>query len=285
MNIRRCAVAGQFYNGNPKALEKEIKVFLTDFKSVLPANSHVQSVVVPHAGYQYSGKTAAITINEASVNKYKCIVLIAPTHYVGFTGIVLPSYDYCETPFGNIKVEKELASQLSSVFFVNEESAHIKEHSLEVQLPLIKQIFSETPVFPMICGHLTSEMYEELTKELSKLFKEDILWVTSSDFTHLGRAFGYMPFTSNIKENLSKLDGGAIEHILAFDPNGFQIYLQKTEATICGATPITVMLKTLNNSIDSGIKLKSKLIQYTTSGELTGDYSHCVSYAGMAFYK
>lgn len=285
MNVRKCAVAGQFYDGNPKVLAKEVKSFLTNFKSVLPANSHVRSVIVPHAGYSYSGKTAAITINEASKNKYKCIVIIAPSHYVGFTGIALPSYDYCETPFGNIKVEKDLEKQLSSIFFVNEENAHIQEHSLEVQLPLVKHIFPETPVFPIVCGHLTSEMYEDLTKNLSNIFKEDILWVTSSDFTHFGRAFGYMPFNSNIKENLAKLDGDAIEKILAFDPDGFQNYLKKTESTICGATPITVMLKTLNNAVSSEEKLKSQLIQYTTSGDLTGDYSHCVSYAGIAYYK
>jgi len=285
MNNRRMAVAGQFYNANSKALEKEINGFLTGFKMVLPAKSLVRSVIVPHAGYAYSGKTAAITINEASCNKYKCIVIIAPFHYVGFSGIALPSYDYCETPFGNIKVKREIAEQLSSVFFVNEENAHLQEHSLEVQLPLIKHIFPETPVFPMVCGHLTSNMYENLTKELSELFNENTLWVTSSDFTHYGKAFGYMPFTTNIKENLAKLDGGAIEQILSFDPNGFQDYLQKTGATICGANPITVMLKTLNKAILPETKLNSKLIQYTTSGDLTGDYSHCVSYAGMAFYR
>jgi AmmeMemoRadiSam system protein B len=270
MNIRKMTVAGQFYNGNSNVLEKEIKEFLTGFKSVLPANSLVRSIIVPHAGYAYSGKTAAITMNEASGNKYKCIIVIAPSHYVGFSGIALPSYAYCETPFGNIKVERALVPQISSVFFVNEERAHMQEHSLEVQLPLIKHIFPETPVFPMVCGHLTSNMYEDLIKDLSKLFNEDILWVTSSDFTHFGKAFGYMPFT---------------EHILSFDPNGFQSYLQKTEATICGATPITVMLETLNKTILSKTKINSKLIQYTTSGDLTGDYSHCVSYAGMAFYR
>lgn len=285
MNIRRMTVAGQFYNSNLKALEKEIKGFLTGVKSILPVNSLVRSVIVPHAGYAYSGKTASITMNEASANKYKCIIVITPSHYVGFSGIALPSYDYCETPFGNIKVEKDLASNLSSVFFVNEESAHMQEHSLEVQLPLIKYIFNETPVFPMVCGHLTSNMFEDLAKNLSNLFTEDILWVTSSDFTHFGRSFGYMPFTTNIKENLANLDGKAIEEILSFDPNGFQSYLKKTEATICGATPITVMLETLNKAVHTGAKLNSKLIQYTTSGDLTGDYSHCVSYAGMAFYN
>lgn len=286
MNIRKMSVAGQFYNENTRALGKEIKGFLAGgSKRVLPANALVRSVIVPHAGYAYSGKTAAITVNEASGNKYKCIIVIAPSHYVGFSGIALPFYDYCETPFGNIKVEKDLASQLSSVFFVKEESAHIQEHSLEVQLPLIKYIFPEAPVFPMVCGHLTSDMYEDLTKDLSTLFNEDILWVTSSDFTHFGRAFGYMPFTTNIKENLTKLDGGAIEQILDFDPNGFQGYLKKTEATICGATPITVMLKTLNKAVSSKTKLNSKLIQYTTSGDITGDYSHCVSYAGLVFFS
>lgn len=279
------AVAGQFYNGNSKALEKEIKAFLTGFKNVLPINSLVRSVIVPHAGYVYSGKTASITINEAAGNKYKCIVIIAPSHYVRFSGIAIPSYDWCETPFGNIKVERDLASQLSSVFFVNEEGAHMQEHSLEVQFPLIKHIFPETPIFPLVCGHLTSDMHEDLSKDFSNLFTESILWVTSSDFTHFGKAFGYIPFTTNIKENLTTLDGKAIEYILAFDPDGFQRYLQKTEATICGANPITIMLKTLNKAVSSKTKPDSKLIQYITSGDLTGDYSHCVSYAGVAFYK
>lgn len=281
-NIRRMTVAGQFYDANPQLLRKQLEKFNSSAKSTPPSGSCVNAIIAPHAGYVYSGKTAFDSYFQAKDSKYEKIVLISPSHYVGFSGISLPDYESCETPFGNIEVDFDSVKLLDSEYFIQNSRPHLKEHSLEVHLPFIKYFFPDIKLIPLVCGQLDDSMFEPISDTLSKLWSDKILWVISSDFTHYGRSFGYMPFSSNIKENIKHLDGLAIEKILAFDEKGFASYIAKTGATICGANPIRLMLSILAKLEN---KLSSKLITYTTSGELTGDYSHCVSYASIAFYN
>lgn len=281
-NIRRMTVAGQFYESNPASLKRQFEEFETTTKELLPSGSAVRSITVPHAGYVYSGKTAYEAFYQAKDSQYDRIVLLTPSHYVGFAGVSLPDYGQCETPFGNIEIDLASVKLLDSEYFIQNSRPHLKEHALEVQLPFIRHFFPKVKLIPLVCGQLEDAMVKPLSTSLMKLWDEKTLWVISSDFTHYGRAFGYLPFTSNIKNSLKQLDGSAIERILAFDEKGFTSYLEKTGATICGSNPIRLMLTILK-----GIKpqLKSKLISYTTSGELTGDFSHCVSYASLAYYN
>lgn len=281
-NIRRMTVAGQFYESNPTILKKQFEKFNSSAKKILSTESMVRSIIVPHAGFIYSGKTAFDAFYQTKDCQYDRVVLLTPSHYVGFSGVSLPYYDLCETPFGNIKVDLASVKLLDSEYFIQNSHSHLKEHSLEVQLPLIKYFFPDIKLIPLVCGQLDQSMLKPLSESLSKLWDDNTLWVVSSDFTHYGRSFGYMPFTSNVKDNLKQLDGSAIEKILAFDEKGFTSYLEKTGATICGANPIRLMLTVLNNP---KTQLQSRLISYTTSGDLTGDYSHCVSYASIAFYN
>ena len=281
-NIRRMTVAGQFYDANPQILKRQFDKFISNAKELLPTKSIVRSIIVPHAGYVYSGKTAFEAFYQAKNSQYDRIVLLTPSHYVGFNGVSLPDYDQCETPFGNIEVDLASMNDLNCDYFIKDSQPHLKEHSLEVQLPLIKYFFQKIKLVPLVCGQLDESILEPLAESLIKLWDDKTLWVISSDFTHYGRSFGYLPFTSNVKNNLKQLDGSAIEKILAFDRQGFTSYIEKTEATICGSNPIRLMLTVLNTLKN---QLQSKLISYTTSGELTGDYSHCVSYASIAFYN
>jgi len=284
-NIRYQKVAGQFYEKNPEKLELFIKNSLDDCgQDILPANAFVNAVIAPHAGYVFSGKTAIKTISTATKNKYKNIFILAPSHYVGFKGIALSSFSKYETPLGYLDVNTKINEEISGKYFIRNNEPHINEHSLEVQLPIIKTFFPNTPIIPMICGHTDYSINENITASLIKYWNNDNLWIISSDFTHYGKNFNYVPFTDNIKENLKNLDLGAIEKILDINPKNLYNYLNDTGATICGRNPIMILLQMAENAPNKDL-LKTKLIEYSTSGDLTGDYSHTVSYAGITVYS
>ena len=282
MNIRKPAVAGQFYSANPNRLKADIDSFIQSSKQIECKNK-IRAVIVPHAGYSYSGETAGKVFALLKEFTYKRIFVLAPSHTTFFHGIALSDYSHYQTPLGNTKIDNLatktiLNSSVNSINIFND--VHIPEHSLEVELPFIQCVLPETPIVPIICGHIKS--YSEIAKVLSAFWDEDTLWIISSDFTHYGLSFDYMPFTMNVPEELKKLDEEALAIIQSQDFNGFQKYLNRTGATICGAEPIKILLKILQISSQKKT-LQGEIIHYTNSGELTGDYSHCVSYAGIAF--
>ncbi|MFA6291903.1 MAG: AmmeMemoRadiSam system protein B, partial [Victivallales bacterium] len=154
-----------------------------------------------------------------------------------------------------------------------------------VELPFLQVLFPELPIVPVICGHADLEIAGDISEVLYPFMNSETLWVTSSDFTHFGRQFGYMPFTKDIPDKLRELDTGAVEKIISLDCAGFSDYVDDTGATICGANPIKVFLKTIEKASSlADSKFFPELTGYTTSGELTGDYSHTVSYAGIVIY-
>ena len=288
-SIREPAVAGQFYDSNPKVLRNHIEQMLADCGSVkAKPGKYVQAVIVPHAGYVYSGKTAAKTLKAAGTSKYKRAIVISPSHSFPFKGLALSSYDAYKTPLGNIPVDKVLSNEIRSrkCRWINEmDEVHIPEHSLEVELPFLQVLLPELPILPIVCGHIDLDIAGSISENLYPFMNNETLWVVSSDFTHFGRQFGYRPFTEDIPEKLRELDIGAVEKIISLDCKGFSSYVEETGATICGANPIKVLLKTIEKaSKNSGSAFVPELAAYTTSGELTGDYSHTVSYAGIVIY-
>jgi AmmeMemoRadiSam system protein B len=248
----------------------------------------VRAVIVPHAGYVYSGETAVRTLLPAVSHKRRRILVIAPSHRVPFRGIALCTHSHYRTPLGDVPVDRETVARLAGlgVSAINVlDNAHAGEHALEVELPILQELFGEFHLVPLICGHLDAGIAMDLAASLMPLWEPDTLWVVSSDFTHYGRSFGYLPFSNQVKENLKTLDLGAADQILALDPNGFVRYVETTGATICGAAPIQLLLNVVRLA-NEGLKkrpIRAELADYTTSGEATGDYSHCVSYVGFRF--
>lgn len=288
-NARIPAVAGQFYEADPKKLRADLDKMFSESKKNLsaPRGSYVQAVICPHAGYVYSGATAAATFKTASQFKYKKALIIAPSHHFGFTGLAVSDFTAYLTPLGETPVEFRECENLSKsnpTLIQENTEAHACEHSLEVQLPFLQTLFPEISIIPLICGQIDRKTAECLSEILIKYWNRDTLWVISSDFTHFGYSFDYVPFTKDVQNKLKNLDMGAIKEILKIDYDGFSEYVNKTGATICGNNPIKILLKTALLAAKKGSDIKPELIEYTNSGELTGDYSHCVSYAGIAFH-
>ena len=283
--VRKPSVAGQFYEADPQRLKAHIAHLLSNAGDPEPLPGRVRAVILPHAGYVFSGETAVKTALSAQDGGYKRALVLAPSHRIALRGLALADYESYATPLGEMPLDTQaietiLASGSPNIQSLNQ--AHAHEHALEVELPILQTLIPGLKLIPIICGHVNPDTAISLAETLKAYWEPETLWVISSDFTHYGASFGYMPFRDNVKENLRKLDLGAVARIEELDLNGFADYINDTEATICGANPIMVLLAMISRG---GGGIKAKLIDYITSGDKTGDWNHCVSYAGMAFHQ
>ncbi len=279
---RTPVVAGQFYPGQPDQLNREISHFLdTDVKLRNPGR--LQALVVPHAGYAFSGNTAgkafSLCRNAPGIRR---VAVLAPSHRVGLRGASVGNYSAFSTPLGNMEVDTAVCAELTaaSSLINTDTQPHRFEHALEVQLPFIQHLLPEAQLIPLVCGDMDVTDIRRLANALTAyLLRPDTLIVVSSDFTHYGSSFGFMPFRNNVPERVRELDMGAIEQISSKDLDGFKAYISKTGATICGRIPIAVLLAMLEQT-DSRFAVET--VDYTSSGLITGDFDHTVSYAALA---
>lgn len=275
--VREPAVAGQFYPGRGSELRREVKKYL----SSVPAqeiDGRIVGLISPHAGYTYSGRAAAYGYSVLKGKGFERAIILAPSHRAAFRGAALSDADVFKTPLGLIPIDKKTCAELlSHELYAKLPQAHEYEHSLEVQLPFLQEVLGDFTLVPIIIGQPRPEDAETIASPLKKLLDGKTIIIASSDFTHYGAGFDYLPFTDNIKENLKKLDLGAVEIIKKLDAQGFNAYVERTGATICGHYPIQILLKTLPRDA------RGQLLKYETSGDMTGDFSHCVSYVSMVF--
>jgi len=281
--VRKPIVAGQFYSGDKKAIVEEIKNCFTDKfgPGSLPgktAGREVRGAISPHAGYMCSGPGAAHVYKKIAESGKPDLFLILGTNHTGMgrTSICLDDF---ETPMGIAKVDRDFGNALIKNFDIeNNPEVHKYEHSIEVQLPFLQFIFDNFRFVPIIVSSLA--YLDDMAQAIKKTVKETgkkICIIASGDFTHYGFSYGYVPFSENIRENIEKLDNGAIEFIKKMDAYSFVSYVKRTGATICGYMPIALMIKTLQ-------KGNVELLNYYMSGDLNNDYNTSVSYASVVVY-
>ena len=288
MAIRKPIVAGQFYEGDFDSLNKQIIECFESKKGpgALPINKRngcVLGVVAPHAGYLFSGPCAAWSYKEIAESEFPDLfVIIGPNHSgAGRTSTILDDW---ETPFGIIKTDEEFGKKLiSNSCIVEDATAHLHEHSIEVQLPFLqfvsKDYLKDLRFIPITIGF--DRNIKELALGIKKTIEESgkkVCVIASSDFTHYGFSYGYVPFSANVKENMQKLDNGAISFIKALDSEGFLNYVKAKEATICGAVPIAILIELMKDKAK-----KVNLMHYYTSADIMGDYNNAVGYASIVF--
>jgi AmmeMemoRadiSam system protein B len=286
-SIRKPVVAGMFYEEDPEALvDQIINCFKSNFgPTVLPVmrkDKLVRGIIAPHAGYQFSGPCQAFAYKELAESEKPETYVIIGTSHQGFDTAALTMDDF-ETPLGIVKVDSEFAEQLieKGVAF-DEKYYHIREHSIEVQLPFLQFANEERQedikIVPIVAGQLTD--YRKLGNSIAEVAKQlnrKITLIASSDFTHYGVSYGYVPFTVNVKENLKKLDFSAIKHIEKLDSEAFLIEVDQKEMTVCGARAIAAVIEACKATGAT----KAKLLQYYTSGDITKDYQNAVGYASI----
>ncbi len=278
---RPASHAGSFYPSDSEELRKMLDYFLSRVK--IEIEGRPDAIIVPHAGYVYSGETAAYAYSTLKGRGIKRVILLATSHYAYLNGVVINEKPY-ETPLGIYKVDTKAINILKNEKFsrVTNSIASTQEHSDEVQIPFLQKVLPDALLVPIIVGYLTDEDFMETAKALNKIIDDKTVIVVSSDFTHYGDQFNYKPDfgRKSVPEGISNLDGKAIEFITNRDSRGFLEYIQKTQSTICGANPIALLLRTLE---EKDYPYKGNLLKYTRSGDLTKDFSNSVSYAAILF--
>ncbi len=274
--VLKSSIAGSWYSDNANELRSQIAGFLA--KAQVEPRQDVIALVLPHAGYAYSGPTAAYGIKSLGRN-YKRVVVIGPTHRLPLEdALSVPRATHYETPLGQIALDVEFIDKLLQYpVFQSVPAAHQGEHSVEIEVPLLQYKLGDFKLVPIVAGQCSCEATAEAGKILASLIDADTLVVASSDFTHYGPQYRYVPFKENIPEGIKKLDMGAFELIRKLDASGLLNYRDEVHATICGCVPIAVLLEML------GKDTKVELLRYATSGEAMGDYANSVSYLAVAF--
>ncbi len=274
--IRPCAVAGQFYPDEKKELEKMVENFLKEAE-IPEIEGEVFGLILPHAGYIFSGFVAGHGFKLISGKNFKNIILIGDSHYEWFDGVSIWEKGFWETPFGKVKVNEKLAKKIlshSKRFFVRD-SAHLFEHSLEVQLPFLQKVLEDFEIVPIIFGSENKD-WKDLARAILNSMEKNTLVIVSSDLSH------YPSY-----EIANQVDLKTIEAILKCDPQKFSKKIEElkekfpdVDTFACAQDSIKTILE-----ISKEKKAKAKLLKYQNSGDtLFGDKFQVVGYSAIAFY-
>lgn len=234
--------------------------------------------VVPHAGPEYSGVVAASVYRSLRQQRPERIVLLAFPHYGGLRGAAVPRVAAISTPLGPAPIDSFLSDRFPRV-----EEALVCDHSFEIQLPFLQKAAPGARLCPLYVGSMGSAERDAIAEALAAEWRPGTVLLASSDFTHYGRSFGYVPFPadSHIAERLRDLDTESIHAAGSLDAAFFLESLAETGATVCGSAPISLLLSTLR--LIRPDDLFQVTLDYQTSGELTGDFRHSVSYAALSY--
>jgi AmmeMemoRadiSam system protein B/AmmeMemoRadiSam system protein A len=250
-----------------------------------PGRGAVGALIVPHAGYAYSGRIAGRAYACVDGTCIERVVVLAPSHAGTFRGLGVGQFRAFRTPLGDLPVDAAVCRELAGggSGWANCAAAFQGEHALEVQLPFLQTVCPAARLVPLLCGEIQAEEVAALAARLAAVVPhEGTLWVVSSDFTHYGEDFGYVPFTQDVLARVEQLDRGAIATILPGDAAALREYLRATGATVCGADAIAILLGVLPQL---GSAWEPHLLEYAQSGRLTHDETHSVGYAALAFCR
>lgn len=263
-STRPCAVAGMFYPGDPAQLRRDIEHMLARSTADSHAAASAQPpklLIVPHAGYVYSGPIAAsaYALLAPFAAQIQRVVLLGPTHRVAVRGLAVPTVSYFETPLGRVALDVEAIARLAELpHVVRSDAAHAMEHSLEVQLPFLQAVLDDFCVLPLAVGDVAPN---DVAAVIERVWGgAETLILVSSDLSH------YHAYA-----DARKIDGETVEHILAC-----QSTIRHEQA--CGATPINGALVAAR-----GHGLRPRLLDLRNSGDTAGDRRQVVGYAAIAF--
>lgn len=290
--IRRASVAGQFYEKDKRDLEQSLRGCFLDERGpgVLPKVNQVKNgirgVVVPHAGYVYSGAIAAHSYYYLSNSGFAdTFIILGPNHTGYGSGVSMMTEGAWETPLGTVPIDDSLAKQFLNGIIDKDESAHKYEHSIEVQLPFLQfsagdKKFDFVPICMAMQDFQTSDEVGKILADVLKKSNKNIAIIASSDFSHAG--FNYMsmpPAGMRVDKYAEKQDKLAISQILKMNPKGLIETVEKNSITMCGYGPVAAMLTA---SKILGAK-QVELLKYGTSYEVQPS-SSCVGYGALAVY-
>ncbi len=273
-HIRPPAVADRFYPGDPAELKGYISTLLKE-SAAISDDGHIYGMVVPHAGYTFSGKTAAAGYKQIQSDSYKLIVILAPSHRDPFQGASIYPGDAYKTPLGTSLIDKKTAQKLVDKcrYISFSENGHgPNEHSLEVQLPFIQTIFPDVNIVPIVIGQYNWNVCEQIGKTLADVIDpEKTLIIASSDLYH-----GYSV------TDCENSDNSTLAAIQGCDPENFYNGVKNNKFQLCGSGPLTVLQIALK---EMGAT-HAQIITRTNSAKVTGQKEgYVVGYGAVVFTK
>jgi hypothetical protein len=273
MSVRHTAVAGSWYPADRGRLRAEIQAYLSQAAGEPAGPAPPCALVVPHAGLMYSGPVAAHGYRLLHAQSFDVIVLVGPSHYVAFDGVAIWPRGAFETPLGSLAVESEVADALQrqSAIVRDEPRAHIREHSLEMQLPFLAALVPEVPIVPLVMGQQTRATAMALGDAIANAVGDrSALLIASSDLSHYFDA-----------ATAAALDEQVISDINAFDDERLMTRLERRPDHACGGGPI---VSVLHASRQLGGRT-SRVLRHADSGDISGDKHSVVGYLAAAVWR
>jgi MEMO1 family protein len=278
---------GSWYPGQAGELERLLDELFERVERRAPCalSAPALGFVVPHAGLHFSGAVAASAYRALIHHPPRRIVILGFAHSGGPAGVSIPNVEAYATPLGQVPIDHDTVCKLAGhapFRFVDE--YEICDHSVEIQLPFLQRAAPGVPVVPLFVGHMDDYQRDAAARILAGLIEPETAFLVSSDFTHYGQAFGYQPFPADaaVAERLAHLDRGLIEAAGSLDAALFCAAVDEVSATVCGVEPIALWLRALG--FFEGDEVFQETLDYQTSGEVTGDYHHTVSYAALGYF-
>lgn len=269
MGIRRAAVAGSWYPGTADALAAAVDRHLAAAERAAAPLTRLVALIAPHAGLMYSGPVAAHAYRLLRDRDVDLIVLVGPSHYVGFDGVSIARAGF-DTPLGVAEIDDECAAALMAATPVirDHPPAHAREHSLEMQLPFIRRLAPKARIVPLVVGWQTADTARALGEALGGvLHGRNALLVASTDLSHYHDA-----------ATAAKLDAVVIDRVSRLDADGLQRALDVQPEHACGGGPTVAVMRAarLLGARDAVI------LRYADSGDVSGDKSAVVGYLAAA---
>ncbi len=277
---RHPAVAGQFYSGDAHTLKKELETLFNTATS--KQLTDIRALIVPHAGYVFSGKTAAKAFKQIDTNKkYHNIFILTSSHTSRFSGASIYHEGHYEMPMGKVKVNRQLAKNLidkhSCFDFLPD--VHTHEHSLEVQLPFLQFIMNDYfQIVPVVIGSNSVSTIEDIALALAPFFNDDNLFIVSTDFSHYP---SYENAQKVDKKTINAICSNSSETLLKVLDENKKMDIPELSTSLCGWSAVLTLLKIT----EKYHPLKTLLLDYCNSGDaLYGDKIRVVGYAAIAFF-
>ncbi|XP_003744935.1 protein MEMO1 [Galendromus occidentalis] len=289
---RAATHAGSWYTEKENELRNQLDGWLQLVGNA--THSPARAIIAPHAGYRYSGSTAAFAYKQIDPDRVRKIFILGPSHHVFLEGCALSPATTYKTPLMDLTIDKEIYDELYKTGLFEEMSLGTDEdeHSIEMQLPYIAKVMERKTngpftIIPIMVGAISTEKEAIYGRALAKyLGREDVCFVVSSDFCHWGSRFRYQHYDEaqgDIWESISKLDHDGMKLIEDLSPTSFASYLKSTGNTICGRHPIGVLLNSIATLQQSPIRFNCEFLRYAQSNRVTSRQDSSVSYASAAF--
>ncbi len=270
--IRQPVVAGSFYPAKRHVLEEMVDKFLMEAEPP-SIEGELIALIVPHAGYIYSGSVAAFGYKLLMDKEFDIVVVIGPSHHLNFAGSSIYNVGDYLTPLGRVRVDRELCNRIiaENKRITYNRLAHLREHSLEVELPFLQRVLGDFPLIPIVMGDRSVESCVALAKALARQLKgKNALIIASSDMSH------YHEY------ELAKLiDARTLRLIEKFSPLELLNEIASGDAQLCGGGPVVATMMTAQRLGAD----RMKVLKYANSGDTAGDRSRVVGYCALAFFK